>query len=91
MLLYTLPDMQQSLQSSYCCIMMQNSAIRLGTVHPNAKTHTGQVGPMPLQKALPRSLLLLQISPLLLLLAIFFLRLPLILLVLTQGMWSHTA
>ncbi len=69
---------------------MQNGAIRLGTVHLNANTHTGQVGPMPFQKALPRSLLLLQIPPLLLL-AIFLFHLPLILCMLTQGMWSHTA
>ncbi len=69
---------------------MQNNAIRLGTAHLNANTHTGQVGPMPLQKALPRSRLLLQISPLLLLLVIFLLHLPLLLSVLTQGMWSHT-
>ncbi len=70
--------------------MMQNSAIRLGTVHPSANMHTGQVGPMPLQKALPRILLLLQTPPLLLLLA-SILGPPLILFVLTQGMWSHTA
>ncbi len=86
------PYMQQSLQSSYCCVMMQDSAIRLGTAHLNANTHTGQVGPRPFQKAIPRSLLLLQVPPPpLLLLAIFLLRLHLLQSVLTQGMWCHTA
>jgi len=69
--------------------MMQNGAIRLGTVHLNANTHTGQVRPMPLQKAFFRSLLLLLIPTLLLL--IFLLCPPLLLSVLTQGMWYHTA
>lgn len=53
LLLHTLLDMQQSIQSSYRCVMMQNDAIRLGTVHLNANTHTGQVNPMPFQKAPP--------------------------------------
>ena len=70
---------------------MQNGAIRLGIVPLNANMHTGQVESIPFQTALPRSLLLLQLPPLLLLLAFFLLCLPLLLSVLTQGIWCHTA